>query len=849
MFRLPIFLLLTVPVQLVQAILLSHVGNAAPPLLVAHERFQNHPEVADELLGQLLVGELSCANCHPSQTVVARGGPSLLRTGIGLQSSWVEDFLLAPQTVKPGTTMPDLLQALPPADRRQAASALSVFLSTQQKPFTTIQATGANPVPHQFWKQGQVDEGDRLYHRLGCVACHAPAMDTLPAVAASGIDLAELLEEYSPDELQEMGLGQIEPPFAAVPLLRLDTKYTAEGLARFLINPLESRPGGRMPHFGLKVIEAAHLAAYLQARFASVDGDAKPDTVGRAAEVQPAKETVKSGGASEKLTLIDVGKAWFVKLRCNACHQVDAELPEISVLGEPPPLSQLPKSADGSGSCCSTDQASASRFQLTSTQWSHLWAFLPELDQGDHLDRSPQAAATLSLLSQNCYACHVRGELGGVARDRSGAFQTVNNIDLGDEGRLPPSLTAVGSKLKTSHLERVLAGKAPRVRPHMHARMPSYPTDFAKQMAAVLSAADQPIRREQVQHAQSAGWPDSIKSAAESLQAGRTLMDLGCVQCHAFAGQSMPGVTGVDLAKVDGRLHPEWFYQFLLNPGAIKQNTRMPQFFPDGVSPHQDIFAGDVSRQIAAMWKYLSAVDNDLLPEKIQQARAADFELIPEDRPLLLRTFMPHAGHRAIAVGYPQRMHMAFDAQHCHPALLWKGRFLDAEGTWFIRFAPAATPLDQPFIKLAANYPLSIDLPARQQDRAAAARQQVVPRFSGFQIAADGVPHFESMFGDLKVTEHWTPAETGFRRMILIQPTQPEQSLGGVFVNLHVAPELIAVRHDLIQDHQGLTVRLLTPEKATEVFTQNSSKIWRLSEVIDFPTQQSTLSIELEYQW
>lgn len=849
MLRLPIFLLLTAPIQLVQALLLSPVGNAAPPLLAAYERFQKHPAVADELLGQLLVGELSCTKCHLSETVVARGGPSLLRAGNGLQSSWVEEFLLAPQTVKPGTSMPDLLQALPPADRQQAAAALSVFLSTQQKPFTTIRATGANPVPHQFWEQGQPGEGDQLYHRTGCVACHAPATDVLPAVSTGGIDLDELLEEYSPEELQEMGLGQIEPPFAAVPLLRLDTKYTAEGLTRFLINPLESRPGGRMPHFGLKVMEAAHLAAYLQARFADVDGAAKPDTVGRAAEVQPAKETGESGSANEKSTLIDAGKAWFVKLRCNACHEVDAELPEISALGKPPQLSQLPTSADGSGSCCSTDQASPSRFQLTSSQWSHLRAFLPDWDEDNSLDRSPQAAATVSLLAQNCYACHVRGELGGVARDRSGAFQTVNNIDLGDEGRLPPSLTAVGSKLKKSHLERVLTGKTPPVRPHMHARMPSYPTDFAKRMAAVLSAADQPIRQEQLQHAKSTGWPGSFHSAAESLQAGRRLMDIGCVQCHAFAGQAMPGVIGVDLAKVDSRLHPEWFFQFLLNPGAIKQNTRMPQFFPDGVSPHHDIFAGDVPRQIASMWNYLSAVDKDLLPDKIQQARAADFELIPEDRPLLLRTFMPHAGHRAIAVGYPQRNHMAFDAQHCRPALLWKGRFLDAEGTWFIRSAPAATPLDQPFIKLAANYPLSIDLPARQQDRAAVARQQIEPRFSGFRIAADGVPHFESMFGDLKVTEHWMPTETGFRRQILIQPTQPEQSLGGVLVNLHAASELTAVRHDLIQDHQGLTVRLLTPEKATEVLTQNSSQLWRLSNGLDFPAPQSNFSIELEYHW
>ena len=37
--------------------------------------------------------------------------------------------------------------------------------------------------------------------------------------------------------------------------------------------------------------------------------------------------------------------------------------------------------------------------------------------------------------------------------------------------------------------------------------------------------------------------------------------------------------------------------------------------------------------------------------------------LAVQDRPLLLRTFMPDAGSRAVAVGFPKGVSVAFDAQ------------------------------------------------------------------------------------------------------------------------------------------------------------------------------------------
>jgi hypothetical protein len=66
-----------------------------------------------------------------------------------------------------------------------------------------------------------------------------------------------------------------------------------------------------------------------------------------------------------------------------------------------------------------------------------------------------------------------------------------------------------------------------------------------------------------------------------------------------------------------------------------------------------------------------------------------------DDEPVVVRTFMTEAGARAIACGYPQRVHCAFDADRCRLALVWTGRFLNAAGAWAARGGTETDP-DQP---------------------------------------------------------------------------------------------------------------------------------------------------------
>src|SRR5690606_1325841 len=140
-------------------------------------------------------------------------------------------------------------------------------------------------------------------------------------------------------------------------------------------------------------------------------------------------------------------------------------------------------------------------------------------------------------------------------------FETVAHEDLGDEGRLPPPLTGVGRKAVPAWLSRVLQGNGD-IRPHMHARMPKFPAAAVKQLGDLLVQHDRTPSRsagESDRQAELRHWPSE---AELQLEVGRCMMDAGCVQCHSFRGESLPGVVGIDLSGIDQRVEPAWFHEF-----------------------------------------------------------------------------------------------------------------------------------------------------------------------------------------------------------------------------------------------------------------------------------------------
>ena len=777
--------------------------NRSTAFVAGFERFARHDEISDEAAGRLLISELGCTACHasPAADLAAKPAPDLNGLADRISLEWVTEYLVDPTATHPGATMPDRLSGRSAVERRQIATELTQFLGTFRRSLPEIRGTGANPVPHEFWNRGDADNGRVLFHRVGCVACHAPDPDhELSEQPSSPTD--RLLELLDPEELAELGLASAGRPAPIQPLGRLAKKYSRRSLAHFLLNPAVTRAGERMPNLKLAVFEAADIAAYLMRR--------------DAAETPPPSEfpdqPSTADARAESVALIEAGRKRFIELDCARCHSLPGIESDERSSATFKPLARLNRQS--TQNClavadeAAADQASDSlpRYRLDAAQRTAIAAALDSIARPIDEGESLRAA----LLRHQCYACHQRDSLGGVGRDRAAYFETVGNEDLGDEGRLPPPLTSVEYKLKPGWLVRVLQGNGD-VRPHLRARMPKWEAAHAKSIAAKFAEASR--RPAEFVSPENASWPDAAD--VKRVDVGRQLMDMGCVQCHPFRGEALPGVIGVDLVSIADRVEPQWFRAFLNNPTTIKPRTRMPTFFPDGQSQHPELLGGVPDRQIAAMWGYLRDLPKQPLPAKIEQARGEDFELQPSDRPILLRTFMREAGPHAIAVGFPQATHFAFDADGVRLATAWTGRFLDAQGTWFIRSAPPADPLGERVIDFPKGDPFMVTdaIPGAEKNAADAAVDEPVgdrARFLGFRLDADGVPTFAYRIGGWQIEDRITPPNDGSAaagklvRKLRLRPVATDGgSTAAVRFRLHAGAELEPIVADQPESDGG----------------------------------------------
>ncbi|MBC8353743.1 MAG: cytochrome c [Planctomycetes bacterium] len=716
-------------------LLLSLVTSApatehrTPPFVAGYDRFYHEAEKAQQVGGDLLISELSCAACHvtDSNQLDPKRGPRLDGAGFRLQRDWMRRYIADPHSVKPGTTMPDVLHLNSPEETNHVVQSLVAFLSTQRKPFPELVSTAGNPIAFEFWKKGNRDRGQRLYHEVGCVACHEPDAE-FDAGPKPSSDLAKLLAQLEPEEIRELGLENVVRPVQSVPHGDLAAKYTRESLTYFLLDPHVTRPSGRMPSLKLKPDEAADIASYL---------------------LRGQEETVQVVPLATDEGLIEDGRRSFVELRCANCHDVTpAMFPRLAK-----PLAQLDIDADLN--CVDLPGTKLPFFATSAEQTAALRLAVGRVVSREAPRDESTASQTLhfQMMQLNCYACHERDKQGGIGPQRRAYFDTVGHVDLGDEGRLPPPLDGVGRKLTQAWFKKVFEGSGD-VRPHMSVRMPKFAKPAVASIPNSFAALDA-----------AAPAVQALLEAKELSEAGRALLNLGCVQCHPMRGEYLPGVVGVDLAGIGPRVQSQWFRDFLLNPAQLKSRTRMPTFFPNGRSGVPTILGGDVERQIVAMWTYLNDIDHQPLPGKLVTSKVHNFELVPKDRPLLLRTFMKTAGTHAIAVGFPQRLHIAFDAEAVRIAQAWRGRFLDAHGTWFDRFTPPAMPLSNDVVTFPPGMPFALlDVPRAKWPIEVG--KEAGYRFRGYRLDASGVPTFLYQFGQFDIEDRFkpTPHRTLIRR-------------------------------------------------------------------------------------
>ena len=525
-----------------------------------------------------------------------------------------------------------------------------------------------------------IERGDELFHSLGCVACHAPRDST----------------------------AREKPLEQSIPLGQLAVKYSLDGLVEFLENPHAARPSGRMPSMSLTNRESKDVAAFL---------------------LQNAPESVKPWKAN--FALAGAGKQLFIDTNCGACHQ--GVLPSTE-------LSTLPSLADVNVNkgCLSNATGEWPNFELSETDRLAMVSTITKPMK--ELSREQQIS--VSLKSFNCIACHRRDELGGVTQARNPHFKTTN-LNLGDQGRIPPTLSGVGAKLNRNWMRDVLVN-ARSIRPYMKTRMPQYGESNVGHLIDLFQSEDK--------------LPDiefaKIDNQKEMRELGHRMagnQGLNCVACHTYQYKQSDTMPAVDLTEMTDRLKKEWFFQYMLAPQSFSPNTVMPSFWPGGKAIREDI-KGDTKSQIESLWQYLIDGRQARMPRGVVRER---LEIVVTDEAKMLRRSYSGIGKRGIGVGYPGGVNLAFDAEQMRLAMIWKGKFLDPGGVWTGQGHGTARPMERPI-----NFGKGPDFDSHSKPWKVDDSRPPNHQFLGYQLDETQSPTFLYRFGNIKVEDFFESITT-----------------------------------------------------------------------------------------
>jgi len=468
--------------------------------------------------------------------------------------------------------------------------------------------------------------------------------------------------------------------------------------------------------------------------------------------------------------LVDEGRAAFAAAGCASCHELKGPGGRrLEAASTPTRLADL--TALDAGCLAAAPRPGVPHYPLDEAQRSAVAAAIHWLaSPPSESPPSRELAIDRRLTSLNCYACHNRAGRGGIipavvttdddgepilkdaARD---ALFTSAVQELGDEGRLPPTLTGVGDKLAAEFLRQVLVEGGRDRHAYMHTLMPKWHPTAIDPLAKMLV---EDVTTTVPTPALAGHAEVEIDEQARGLVGSKSL---GCIKCHSFGGEKGQSLGVIDMTRMPKRLRHDWFLAYVANPQQFRPGTRMPASWPEGKTFYPGVLDGTAAGQIEAVWRYLAGTK----PRPPLGSGTNPIELVPVDRPIIYRNFIEGAGPRAIGVGYPEKVNLAWDADRLRLALVWGGPFIDAGKHWTGRGQGFQPPLGDRVFTPDRATPLArfddaralADLPwpegsARKADGPADGH-----RFAGYALDADGRPSLLWRWGEMRVRERFVP--------------------------------------------------------------------------------------------
>lgn len=495
-------------------------------------------------------------------------------------------------------------------------------------------------------------------------------------------------------------------------------------------------------------------------------------------------------------TLVEKGRALFTSVGCANCHQLEENDKPLASTLKPKPLDDLNPAA---GCLANNTTGRTPHYSLSERQIVAISSSLKSLGslkqpEGEHV-------VFRTMATFNCYACHDRNGIGGVEREREAEFQGTIP-EMGDEGRIPPSLTGAGDKLNDNWLKHIL-NQGASDRPYMLTRMPKFGVDH---VSTLLTAFPELDRQEKSPRAELSQPEYRIKSEGRMMVGEK---GMSCVKCHPFGNSRSSGIQALNLQSMTNRLREDWFNRYMINPQKYRRGTRMPTAWPNGRTILPDVLDGDTRQQLTAMWLYLADGPNAAIPLGLG---GQSIVLEPKQKPIIYRNFLEGHSSRGIAIGYPEEAHLTFDAERFGIRYIWHGAFIDAARHWEGRGQGNQTPLGDHLVKLVEGIPFA-NLESLDTKWPDGKPRESGFHFRGYTLNEKGQPRFRYSFGEIEVIDFPQPVneerDATFKREISLVTKEP------VPLNLYfrIAAGDIEKLSDELFQIDGI-LRLKVPSKA-----------------------------------
>ena len=139
---------------------------AEPPVVPGYNRLKDEAKASAAQLGQVLIGELNCTQCHstPDAKRLITNSARTCATPARMTPQYLRKYILSPHEVKPGSTMPDLFHVSEAQAKAGAAEYLTQYLVSLGGPIKPSEEDGNTLL---------VEQGRKLFQSVGCVACHS----------------------------------------------------------------------------------------------------------------------------------------------------------------------------------------------------------------------------------------------------------------------------------------------------------------------------------------------------------------------------------------------------------------------------------------------------------------------------------------------------------------------------------------------------------------------------------------------------------------------------------------------------------------------------------------------------